>query len=48
MLAGGPVIDSAAAYEAELDSKNLNDHIPEEGTEDYEYTDYSNTNQTNE
>ena len=44
MLMGDRPVDSAAAYEPELDSKNLNDHIPEEGTEDYEYTEYSNTN----
>ena len=51
MLMGKQMIDQAAAYEAELggdDSKNLNDHIPEEGTEDYEYTEHSKTNKTNE
>ena len=48
------VIDEAAAFDLEknlgvnADSKNLNDHIPEEGTDDYEYTEYSKTNKTNE
>ena len=44
---GNERIDSAGAYPPD-ESKNLNDHIPEEGTEDYEYTDYSQTNKTNE
>ena len=50
---GKKVIDQAAAYEAEVglgssDGRELNDHIPEEGTDDYEYTEYSRTNKTND
>ena len=49
-LLTGDQADPSEEYELEGNKveENLNDHIPEEGTDDYEYTEYSKTNNTND